>query len=754
MTDVMVEDWAAPTPISENRSGLIGKAVDRYEGPLKVAGQAAYAYETETPSPPAYAVVIASPIALGRITAVDTAAAQAAPGVRLVWTHLNIPEQGHDSEGKHGFMRTHNPAFVSDRIAYFGQPIGLVAADSFEAACGAADLVKFSFEAEAPKADFHAAYDEGVAPASQPDVRRGDFDAAFEAAAVQLDDVWRTPMQNHCQMEPHATVAWWEGERCIVHSSVQMVPRAQTVVANTLQTPPENVQLFSRYIGGGFGGKGIDWDLTLAPLAARALGQPVKLAFSRQFMFHGTVHRPATRLRVRLGATADGRLTAMSQVAWSHCEVGGDFMEPAASFVRGLYAAANRYTAHRHVQLDLPPPGAMRAPGEASGTLALECAMDEMAEKLGLDPIAFRILNEPQVDPDNGRPFSIRQLVRCMQEGAQRFGWDRRDPTPGHVREGRWSIGLGMAAAVRGHMFIPNKAGVGVDKDGVVTLRQTMTDLGTGSFTILAQIVGETLGVPLEQVRVDIGRSDAPPAMGSGGQFGAASAGSAALAAGMNLRKALAELAAADPASPLYGGPAEQAAFQDGLIVIGNRSESLASLVARSAPQGVYAEGGSGPAKNSRNWSQHTYGAHFVEVGVDTVTGEVRMRRMLGVFAAGRILNAKLARSQLTGGMIWGVGSALTEGNSVDPRYGSFINQDLASYLVPTQADIGELDAIMLEEVDDKAGPLGIKGVGELGISGAGAAIANAVYNACGVRIRDYPITPDKVIAELILQSR
>jgi xanthine dehydrogenase YagR molybdenum-binding subunit len=317
------------------------------------------------------------------------------------------------------------------------------------------------------------------------------------------------------------------------------------------------------------------------------------------------------------------------------------------------------------------------------------------------------------------------------------------------VRDGRWLVGYGMAAAFRGSNLLPAKCAFSVDTEGTVTVRQGMTDIGTGSYTVLAQIAAETMGVPLESVRVEIGDSELPPAPGSGGQFGAASAGSGALAAGMNLRKAITELAVNDPASPLHGGPSEAVVFQDGGIAIGNRSESLATLISRVAPDGLTVEGASYPAKDAANWASHTYGAHFVEVGVDPVTGEVRMRRMLGVFACGRILNRKLARSQLTGGMIWGVASALTEGNAVDVRYGSLINQDLSSYLVPVQADIGELDAIMLDEEDDKNNPMGIKGVGELGISGSGAAVANAVYNACGLRLRRYPITPDKILAGL-----
>jgi xanthine dehydrogenase YagR molybdenum-binding subunit len=691
-----------------------------------------------------------STIARGRITAVDTAAAEASPGVLLVWTHLNVPEQAERPDSVDFWSPSADPALESDRVRFFGQPVALVVADTPENATAAAELVDFTYEAEAPVADFSSQLDEAVDPPGESDVRVGDFEAAFEAAPVKLDDVWRTPLQNHCQMEPCATTAWWEDGKCTVHTSVQMVRRTQLSLALTLKLPRDHVRLLTRYIGGGFGGKGSSYeDLTLAAMAARALDRPVKIAFTRQQMMHGTIHRPATVMRVRLGATPDGKLTAMSLMTTTHCQRRGAFTEHASNFARSLYAAPNRLTGHRLVKLDLPHAGAMRAPGEASGMLSLECAMDELAEKLGIDPVELRIRNEPTADPETGRPFSIRQLVRCMREGAQKFGWDRRFPRPGQVRDGRWMVGMGMAAAIRGNFLLPAKASFTVDAEGVITVRQGMTDIGTGTYTVLAQIAAETLGVPLNKVRVEIGDSELPPAPGSGGQFGAATAGSAALAAGMNLRKAIADLAANDPASPLFGGPAEQTTFQDGVIAIANRSESLSDLIKRAAPAGLTVEGEIRPAADAAKWSQHTYGAHFSEVGVDTVTGEVRMRRMLGVFAAGRILNWKTARSQLTGGMIWGVGSALTEGNAVDTRYGSFVNQDLAQYLVPVQADIGELDAIMLDEVDDKANPMGIKGVGELGISGAGAAVANAIYNACGVRVRDYPITPDKVLAQL-----
>lgn len=749
MTSVL--EWAAPNPVKENRSGLIGKAVDRYEGPLKVSGTAAYAYEVTPPAPPAYGVMVPASIATGRITAVDTAAAEAAPGVYAVWTHLNAPEQGKRGTKVHPrSTATARPALESDRVTYFGQPVAFVLADTLENAQAAAHLVRLTYQADAPDVQLTEHLDDAGLPPGEQDVEIGDFEQGFSQAPVKLDETWTTPIQNHCQMEPCASIAWWEGDKCVVHTSVQMVKPAQHGLAETLKIDRDAVHLMTRYIGGGFGGKGQTYDeLTLAALGARALGRPVKVAFSRQQMMHGTVHRPATIQRVRLGAKPDGTLTAMSLMTTTHCQRDGHFTEHASNFARSLYAAPNRLTGHRLVRLDLPHAGAMRAPGEASGMLSLECAMDELAEKLGMDPIELRIRNEPEADPETGRPFSLRQLVRCMKEGAQMFGWERRIPRPGQVRDGRWMIGMGMSAAIRGNFLLPAKASFTVDGRGVITVRQGMTDIGTGSYTVLAQIAAETLGVPLGDVRVEIGDSELPPAPGSGGQFGAATAGSAALMAGMNLRKAIAELAANDPGSPLNGGPAQDVTFHDGVIAIGNRSEKLADLIRRAAPDGLTAEGEIRPAEDARNWSQHTYGAHFCEVGVDPLTGEVRVRRMLGVFAAGRIINYKTARSQLTGGMIWGVASALTEGNAVDPRYGSLVNQDLASYLVPVQADIGELDAIMLDEEDDKANPMGIKGVGELGISGAGAAVANAIYNAVGVRVREYPITPDKLLAAL-----
>jgi xanthine dehydrogenase YagR molybdenum-binding subunit len=746
-----ITDYALPNPINQNRSGIIGRAVDRYEGPLKVSGTAPYASEVKTPSPPAYGVMVGAEIGCGTIVAVDDAAAKAAPGVKLVW-HVFDPPPGQGEAGAKSYVQGQavaDPVFVNPKVRYFGQPVALIVADTLENAAAAAELVKVSYEAD-PEAEY--AFDPAAAEPSEADKDSvvGDFELAFAEAPVSLDETYSTPIQNHCQMEPCATTAWWEDGKVQVNTSVQMIKGPQHLVAETLQIHRNDVHLMSLYVGGGFGGKGSSYeDLASAALASRALGQPVKIALTRQQMFNATVHRPATVQRVRLGATPDGRLIALSLIAATHCARNAPFIERAAAFSRALYAAPNRLTGHRLQLLDIAVASAMRAPGEASGMMSLEAAMDELADKLGLDPIELRIRNEPDKHPESGQPYSARQLIECMQSGAEKFGWRHRNPKPGMTRDGRWLVGMGMAAAIRGNFLLPAKASLKVSADGTIRLQQGMTDIGTGSYTILAQIAAETMGVPLEQVVVEIGDSGFSPAPGSGGQFGAASAGSGALAGGMALRAKLTGMAIADPGSPLYGAAPEAVEFRDGLITAENRSETLASLVSRLAPEGVEAEGASAPAPDIRQFASYSHGAQFAEVGVDPVTGEVRLRRMLGVFACGRILNAKTAKSQITGGMIWGVGTALTEINRVDDRYGSLISQDLGTYFPPVHADIANLDAYFLPEVDDKANPLGIKGVGEAGICGAGAAVANAVYNACGARIRDYPLTPERVLAAM-----
>ncbi|MGJ7557578.1 molybdopterin cofactor-binding domain-containing protein [Variovorax sp. RB3P1] len=732
---------SARNPIDENRGGLIGKPIARVDGRLKVTGKAPYAYEVqEAPGAPAYGFIVEATIAKGRIADIDASAAETAPGVLMVMTHRNAPKQGAwgPVDAKDRFARS-SPQLASDRVRYYGEAVAFVVAESFEVARAAAKLVRIRYAVEPGEFDMAAAQGKAETPKDdeqqKADSRIGDFEPAFAGAPVQVDATYTTPTHIHAQMEPHATIAWWTGDKLTVHCAAQLLESAQNAVANTLQIPPSKVRIVSRYIGGGFGGKlPIYGDVMLSAMAARQLKRPVKTALTRQQMFHFTTHRSQTVQRVRLGATPDGKLTAIGHDSLSHSARFDNFYETASTQTRTLYAAPNRLTTHRMVKLDLPISDSTRAPGEAVGMLALEQAMDELAEKLGLDPIELRRRNEPAMDPEKNIPFSTRQLLRCMDEGAERFGWNRRNAAPGAVRDGRWQIGLGFAAAIRSNLLMDARCAVSLDRQGVLTARMSMTDIGTGSYTVFTQIAAEMLGLPVDKVRIELGDSDFPETPGSGGSWGAASAGSALFDACTQLREQIARRMNAKPADVV---------FADGQATAAGRSETLGAL---AGTLGLRAEGQIKKGDMASKFSQQAYGAHFAEVAVDMDTGEIRLRRMLGVFAAGRILNMKTATSQATGAMIWGVGSALFEDAVVDTRFGSFVNHDLAEYHLPSHADIPAVEAVFLDEVDDKTNPLKIKGVGELGICGAGAAVANAVYNATGVRIRDYPLTLDKVL--------
>jgi xanthine dehydrogenase YagR molybdenum-binding subunit len=569
----------------------------------------------------------------------------------------------------------------------------------------------------------------------------GDFAGAFASAPVQLDVTYTTPLQSHAMMEPHATLATWNGDKLILHTANQMLNQGQQAIATTLKIPVENIRLISPFIGGGFGGKlWVNADAILAAIAAQQLKRPVKIALTRQQIFHVTTHRSDTIQHLRLGTDHDGKILAIGHDVFSGNLPSEQTYEGAALQTRTLYAGPNRLTRHRLAPLDIPVASSMRAPGESVGLMALECAMDELAEKLDLDPVELRVRNEPSEDPEKHIPYSSRHLVACMQEGARRFGWDKRSAKPSQVRDERWLVGMGMAAATRGNPLRLSKASVQLDPDGNATVRMAMTDIGTGTYTILAQIAAEMLGLPMERVRVELGDTSFPEAAGSGGSWGAGSSGSALFEACNALREKLARMAGID---------ARTARFANGNIESGEQIVPLAKLVG----SGLEADGEIRPGRTALDFSQQSYGAHFAEVGVDEDTGEVRVRRMLGVFTAGRVLNAKTARSQAIGGMVFGVGAALHEAMTLDPRFGYFVNHDLAEYHVPVHADIPAIDAIFLAELDDKSNPLKSKGIGELGICGAGASIANAVYNACGARIRDYPITLDKLLSSLPVRA-
>ena len=626
-------------------------------------------------------------------------------------------------------------------IQHYHQAIAVVVAETFEQARAAAQLVRVDYVADKGVFDL-ASVKSSAKPAEvtdgPPDTKVGDFASAFAAAPVQLDATYTTPDEAHAMMEPHASIATWDGDKLTLWTSNQMIAWTVEDLAKTLNLGKDKVHVDSPFIGGGFGGKlFLRADALLAALGARAAGRPVKVALTRPLMFNNTVHRPATIQRIRIGAAKDGKITAIGHESWSGNLPGGK-PEAAVSQTRLLYAGANRMTATRLAMLDLPEGNAMRAPGEAPGMMALEIAIDEMAEKLGIDPIEFRVLNDTQVDPEKpGRPFSQRSLIECFRLGADRFGWSKRDARPGRIRDGHWLVGTGVAAAFRNNLLTKSAARVRLDGDGTVTVESDMTDIGTGSYTIIAQTAAEMMGVPIEKVKVLLGNSNFPVSAGSGGQWGANNSTAGVYAACMKLREAVTQK---------LGFNATEAEFVGGRVSYGNRSVPLAEAARDGA---LSAEDGIEYGDLAKRHQQSTFGAHFVEVAVDAATAEIRVRRMLAVCAAGRILNPKTARSQVIGAMTMGVGAALMEELVIDKRVGFFVNHDLAGYEVPVHADIPHQDVIFLDETDPMSSPMKAKGVAELGICGVGAAVANAIYNATGVRVRNYPITLDKLLDQM-----
>jgi xanthine dehydrogenase YagR molybdenum-binding subunit len=698
---------------ASNLANPVGLPLDRVDGRLKVTGKAEYAYEYAAQGSALYGVVVTASIGKGRVAAVDVQDAQKTPGVRLVLTKDNAPQQHPFGpvDLPDRFARA-MPALNNDDVPYFGFPVAFVVADTFEQATAAAAAVRVRYAPGRGAWNLHAAgptaIEQSPIDGGEPaDSAIGDFDTAFTNAAVKIDATYTTPYQHQAPMEPQATMAVWDGPKLTVYTAAQLTVSPQEGLARTLNIPKEDVRIVTRYIGGGFGNKlPYYFESTLAAIGARILNRPVKVAMTRPQLFYMTTHRSASEQHLRLGANADGRLAAYGQDALVQTASFDQYVEPVMLAARTLYAAPNRLTRHRLAKLDMPRSDSMRAPGDAIGLMALECAMDELAERLSLDPIELRLRNDTQTDPEHRLPFSSRHLAECLREGAARFGWRRRVAKPASVSDGRWLIGLGAASAVRGDLLRSATARARLTPDRRLVVELAMTDIGTGTYTILTQIAAEVMEMPVERVTVLLGDTNYPPTDGSGGSFGAATSGSAVRAACQKLKAGLAS------------GTTE-------------------------------AEGSVTPAALSTSYSHAGFGAHFVEAAVHRDTGEVRVRRMLGVFAAGRILNPKTARSQMIGGMTWGIGSALMEENRVDQRYGSFINQDLASYHVAVNADVGEMDAVFLHEDDPNGSPLGSKGIGELGICGAGAAVINAIHNATGARIRDFPATPDKLLHAL-----
>jgi xanthine dehydrogenase YagR molybdenum-binding subunit len=741
---------ATRNPIDQLK--VVGKPVDRVDGSLKATGTAHYANDRhDVAANQAHGYIVGAAISKGRIVSIDATAARAAPGVIAIVTAENAGKLG---KGTFNTARL----LAGPEVEHYHQAVAVVVAETFEQARAAAHLVRVEYARAQGSFDL-ASVKESAKPAESAgaasETAVGDFAGAFASAPVKLDATYSTADESHSMIEPHASVAAWNGDQLTLWTSNQMIAWTAADAAKTLGIPKEKVRVSSPFIGGGFGAKlWLRADALLAALGARAARRPVRIAMPRALVPNNTVHRSATIQRIRIGATADGKIAAIAHESWSgNLPEGGP--EAAAIQTRSLYAGPHRMTSNRVALLDLPEANAMRAPNEAPGLAALEIAIDEMAEKLGMDPIAFRIANDTQVVPDNPAkpastdpqsktaegdkhvahpPFSQRRLVDCLRQGARRFGWSKRNAEPGRVRDGRWLVGMGVASAIRDNLVMNSGARVRLDRRGFVTVETDMTDIGTGSYTVIAQTAAEMMGVRLEQVVVALGDSNYPVSCGSGGQWGGNSATAGVYAACLKLREAVARKA---------GLSADDAVFANGQVRSGSRSVSLGEVAGDS---GVVAEDSIEFGDFAKRFAQATFGAHFVEVGVDAATGETRVRRMLAVCAAGRILNPKTARSQVIGGMTMGVGAALMEKLAVDTRLGLFVNHDLAGYEVPVHADIPHQEVIFLDETDPISSPMKAKGVGELGICGAAAAVANAVYNATGVRVRDYPITLDKLL--------
>jgi xanthine dehydrogenase YagR molybdenum-binding subunit len=703
--------------VSVTVTGAIGAAVDRVEGRSKVTGEAKYAYEYHHDEV-SYAAIIASTIARGRVRNVDAAAALELPGVHAVMWHGNAPRLHEVSDGELEVLQ-------SDRVSYRGQIVGVVLADSYETARQAERMVAVEYATETHdvllRADHPDLYKpEKVNPNYAPDTEEGNFDAVCASAEVTIDCTYETPAEHNNPMEPHATLAIWQDGGVTLYDSNQGVVNVKTTVAKAFGLEPDLVRVIAPHVGGGFGSKGTPRPhVILTIMASQAVKRPVKLAVTRQQMFAITGYRTPTIQRMRLGADRDGRITALCHDAIVQTSTVREFGEQAALPSRMMYAAPNRRTTHRLVKLDVPTPSWMRAPGETPGMYALESAMDELAIACGIDPIELRARNDPDVDPETGNPFSSRNLVACLREGAERFGWSSRESAPGIRRDGRWLVGTGVAASTYPARRQPSSARARYEPDaGRYTIQIAAADIGTGARTALTQIAADALEVGMENVEVQIGDSSFPEAFLAGGSMGNSSWGSAVVKACRALRARLAEEG--------HDSPVE--------VEVDTKKEVTAAT--------------------AEPLSKHGFGAQFMEARVDIDTGEVRISRALGVFAVGRIINPKTARSQFVGGMTMGIGMALHEESVIDLEFGDYLNHDLAGYHVPTNADIEAMDAIWLDEDDPHVNPMGAKGIGEIGIVGTAAAVANAVHHATGIRVRDLPIRPDKLINALPRRSR
>ncbi|WP_208351342.1 xanthine dehydrogenase family protein molybdopterin-binding subunit [Aetokthonos hydrillicola] len=737
--------------MSTGNDAIVGKPLSRVDGHLKVTGGARYAAEFPV-AKITHAVTVQSTISKGKIARIDTKAAEKVPGVLAVMTHLNAPKASGDQGGGRKLQLLQDNIVLYDR-----QHIAVVIADPLEQAIHGASLVKVRYDEQKPNINIKDNLDKAYLPKSKlprnepTDSSSGNFSQALATAAVRVEQTYTTPIENHNPMEPHATTAAWQGDQLLLYDATQGIFQAQKKVAGALGIPPTNVRTMSYFVGGGFGCKGSAWShVVLAAMAARLVNRPVKLVLGRMQMYGPVGFRPETIQQVSLGATREGKLIALRHTGVSQTSTFDEFIEPVAKTAKMIYASEHIETSHRLVPLDMGTPTYMRAPGEASGSFALESAMDELAYALNIDPIELRLRNYAEVDPTKQLPWSSKSLKECYTLGAEKFGWQKRNPKPRSMRDGNYLIGWGMATATYPTNRSPASAIAQIMADGTAVVRSGSQDIGTGTYTVMTQVAAEALGLPVEKIRFELGDTNMPETPVSGGSQTAASVGSAVHLAGNQARSKILQLALADQRSPLYGLNPEDVIAQNGSLFSKDKSssktETYEGILERHGLKMLEARADAKPGDEKEHYSMHSFGSQFAEVRVNPDSGEVRVTRWVGTYGVGRILNDKTARSQLIGGIVYGIGMALMEHTISDPKRGRFINADLAEYHVPVNADVPVIDVMFVPENDPHINPLGIKGIGEIGITGVAAAIANAVYHATGKRIRDLPITLDKLL--------
>jgi xanthine dehydrogenase YagR molybdenum-binding subunit len=744
----MADATTHPAPLPQE-TRVIGKPLDRADGRLKVTGAAKYAAEYQLPGL-AHAVAFVSTIARGRVTKIDAASAQSAPGVLSVITRQNAPlvqyVDRHPKPPLEGQPGQTLPLLQDDVVHYAGQFLGMVVAETLEQATYAASLVKISYDEEKPVLDVSRP----IQLVGTPGKSRGDAQGAFSSAAVKIYQTYTTPIENHNPMEMHATIAAWTGDRLTLYDATQHVRGSRRVTASALDLAIEDVRVIDPFVGGGFGCKGSVWPNTyLAAIAARHVGRPVKLMLTRKQMFTQAGYRPATCQTITLGADSQGKVQSITHDSVALTSDFDEWIEGSTRPSTFVYSCSNVRTSQKLARVSLNTPTQMRAPGLATGTYALECAMDELAAAMEVDPIDLRLRNYSEMDEDLKKPYSSKSLRDCYRAGADQFGWSKRNASPRSNQIGDELIGVGMATAVYPANQSPSAAAVRFFPGGSALVTVAAHDMGTGTYTIMAQIAAEILGLRADKVRVELGDTILPSSGGAGGSRTAVSAGSAVRAAAARLVRNIAHFAADDPKSPLFGKDAMSLTAADGKLILEydpSIGEPLTAVFSRNGNRTISGEAETSASDESQKYSGYSWGAQFAEVHVNPRFGTVRVSRWVGAFAAGRILNAKTAHSQLQGAIVMGIGMALFEQTHHDHRHGQPVNASLADYLVPVNADIPKIECFFVPERDDVINPLGAKGVGELGITGAAAAIANAVYNATGRRIRDLPITPEKLM--------